>query len=62
MPMNESSRQTVYRLAGEADVDARTAAQVLEGKPVHSATLRVVEEAAKKLGIKLPTPSTAGVE
>lgn len=56
--MNE--RATVYRLALETCLGARTVGRVLRGENVRPATRKAVETAARKLRIKLPsTPSEA---
>lgn len=52
--MTMTRRQTVYLLAGQADVEARTADRWLRGGRVHAATQRVLTEAAHRLGIVLP--------
>lgn len=53
-----TNRQTVYRLAGEADVEARTADRWLRGERVHAATRRVLEDAARRLNIALPAETS----
>lgn len=51
--MNE--RATVYRLALETCLGARTVGRVLAGERVRPATRKAVEVAARKLRIKLPS-------
>ena len=47
-------RSTVYRLALETSLGARTIGKVLAGEHVRPATLRAVQLAARKLHIALP--------
>lgn len=49
-----TERATVYRLALETCLGARTIDRVLRGEHVRPATRRAVEIAARKLNITLP--------
>ena len=48
----------VLRLSAEAGVDPRTAIRALDGAHVRVLAMARIEEAAKRLGIKLPKEKT----